>query len=244
MSDKILEVGAAGIEGMDEKVKVLMNNIVNSQTPGYKKSDVVIKSFPTYLDEAKTKSSTQIPQVTGVSYNQSPGTLVSTGNKTDIAIGGPGFFEVETPNGIAYTRDGRFVFDKDGKLVTVAGNYPVIGRGGQVSMTPGSNVDFTADGKVIVDGIEVNALQVVTFDDQSALKPISGALFKADSDAQIQANPNPRVVSGYVETSNVNDIEEMMNLIYYSHIYNVDTKVVSNREAMLAKAVTMGNPPQ
>jgi len=58
VGDKILEVGGAGIESADAKVKALMNNMVNSETPGYRKSDVVIKSFPTYLEEAQRRSST------------------------------------------------------------------------------------------------------------------------------------------------------------------------------------------
>jgi flagellar basal-body rod protein FlgG len=244
MGDRILEVGGAGIESADAKVKALMNNIVNSETPGYRKSDVVIKSFPTYLEEAKVRSSTSVPQVQSMNYNQSPGTLLRTGNKTDLAIGGEGFFVVETPWGNCYTRDGRFALDQEGKLVTVAGNYPVLGAAGRITLTPGSNAEFTSEGKVLMDGDIINSLKIVKFSDLSSLESVSGSLFKAKEKAEFETLQSPRVISGYVEASNVNIIEEMMNLIYLSRIYGIDSKLVSNRDAMLSKAMEIGKPAQ
>jgi flagellar basal-body rod protein FlgF len=244
MGDKILEVGGAGIEGADAKVKVLMNNMVNSETPGYKKSDVIIKSFPTYLDAAQKRSSTQIPRVEGVFYDQNPGTLLRTGNNTDLAIGGEGFFVVKTPQGEGYTRDGRFTLDQDGRLVTSAGSYPVMGTAGPITVNPGDKVEFSSDGKMRVNGSEENAIQVVKFADKTALTPISGSVFKAKGTPKMEFDESPRIVSGYVEASNVNIIEEMMNLIYLSRVYGIDSKIVSNRDSMMGKAVTMGSPTQ
>ena len=244
MGDRILEVGGAGIEGADAKVKALMNNMVNSETPGYRKSDVVIKSFPTYLEAAQQRSSAQIPQIEGVHYNQTPGTLLRTGNRTDLAIGGDGFFVIETPQGEGYTRDGRFALNQDGKLVTVSGNYPVMGIGGPIIVNPGDDIEFSGDGKVRVKGAEINTVKIVKFEDASALTPLNGSVFKASDQAQIEVNQTPRVVSGYVEASNVNIIEEMMNLIYLSHVYGLDTKIVANREAMLSRAMDIGKPAQ
>ena len=244
MGDRILEVGGAGIEGADAKVRALMNNMVNSETPGYRKTDVVIKSFPTYLDEARVRSSTQVPQIEGTYYNQSPGTLLRTGNSTDLAIGGEGFFVVETPGGDGYTRDGRFTLDKEGRLVTVSGNYPVVGAGGPITVAPGSSVDFKVDGKVRVNDYDVNTIKIVKFEDLTALKPINGSVFKAEGRPNIETIESPRIISGYVETSNVNIIEEMMNLIYLSKVYGLDAKIVSNRDAMLSKAMEIGKPAQ
>lgn len=244
MGDKILEVGGAGIEGAEAKVRALMSNMVNSETPGYRQSDVVIKSFPTYLEEAKIRSSTQVPQIEGAYYNQNPGTLLRTGNKTDLAIGGSGFFVVETPQGEGYTRDGRFTLDQNGNLVSVAGNYPLVGLGGNIRVEPGKEVEFTARGDVLVDGAVVNTIKVVKLDDLSDLKLMGGSIFKSSGKANIETVESPRVMSGYVEASNVNLIEEMMNLINLSRAYNIDTKVVANRDAMLTRAMEMGRPAQ
>jgi flagellar basal body rod protein FlgG len=244
VGDKILEVGGAGIEGADAKVKALMNNMVNSETPGYRKSDIVIKSFPTYLEAAQKRSSTQVPQIEGTYYNQTPGTLLRTGNKTDLAIGGEGFFVVETPQGEGYTRDGRFVLNRDGNLVTTAGNYPVKGISGPIVVNPGDEVEFSGDGKMRVNGVETGTIKVVKFEDLTALTPVTGSLFKASDQAQMEINQTPRIVSGYVEASNVNIIQEMMNLIYLSRVYGIDSKIVSNRETMMTKAITLGQPSQ
>ena len=244
MGDKILEVGAAGIEGADAKVKALMNNMVNSETPGYRKSDVVIKSFPTYLEEAQRRSSTQVPQIERSYYNQTPGTLLRTGNKTDLAIGGEGFFVIETPQGEEYTRDGRFTLDQEGRLVTASGNYAVLGLGGPIIINPGDEVEFSGDGRIRVKGVEVNTIKIVKFEDMSVLSPVTGSIFKAGTEARIETNQTPRIVSGYVEASNVNIIEEMMNLIYLSRVYGIDSKIVSNREAMMSRAIEMGRPAQ
>ncbi len=244
MGDKILEVGGAGIEGADAKVKALMNNMVNSETPGYRKSDVVIKSFPTYLEAAQKRSSTQVPQIEGTYYDQTPGTLLRTGNKTDLAIGGEGFFVVETPQGEGYTRDGRFTLNRDGKLVTAAGNYPVMGMSGPIMVNPGDEIEFSGDGKMRVNGVEVNTVKVVKFADMTALTPVNGSIFKASDQAEMEISQAPRIVTGYVEASNVNIIEEMMNLIYLSRVYGIDSKIVSNREVMMTNALEIGKPAQ
>jgi len=244
VADKILEVGGAGIEGMDAKVKAMMNNMVNSETPAYRKSDVVIKSFPTYLDEATQRSSTQIPVIEKTFYDQTPGTLIRTGNQTDVAIGGDGFFVVQTPSGMGYTRDGRFALDQDGNLVTVAGNYQVLGLEGPITVVPGSNIEFSGDGKIMVKNEKIGTIRVANFGDKSELEPLSGSVFTAKSEASLTMNQNPRVVSGYVEASNVNIIDEMVNMMYLSRIYNIDAKIVSNREAMLSRAMDIGKPAQ
>jgi flagellar basal-body rod protein FlgF len=244
MGDKILEVGAAGIEGTDAKVRVMMNNMVNSETPGFRKTDVVIRSFPTYLEAAQKRSSTQVPVIEGIQYDQTPGTLLRTGNATDISIGGEGFFVVETNNGDAYTRDGRFTIDPNGNLVTVSGNYPVKGLEGKISIPLGSKLEISGDGGVVVDNGKVNVLKVVKIKDTTKLKAITGSLFRTEGPVEVEVNANPRVVSGYVEASNSNIIEEMMNLIYLSHAYNANAKIVTNRETMLTRALDMGKPAQ
>jgi len=245
MGDRILEVGAAGIEGAEAKVKAMMNNMVNAETPGYKKTDVVIKSFPTYLEEAKIRSSTQVPKVESVIYDQSPGTMVRTGNKYDVAIGGNGYFVVQTPWGNGYTRDGRFTLDKEGNLVTVSGNYPVIGAGGPITVTAGESFDFLPDGGIKMnDGSLVNTIKIVTVDDTSKLRPMGASLYQITGNAQVTDNSAPRIMSGYVEASNDNIIKDMADLVYITHVYSNDAKIISNREAMLSRALDIGRPAQ
>ncbi|MFC1559469.1 flagellar hook-basal body protein [Candidatus Margulisiibacteriota bacterium] len=244
MSDPILEVGGAGIESTDAKVKVLMNNMVNSETPGFRRADAVIQSFPTYLDAAQNRSTTQIPKVETIRHDQTPGTLLRTGNKLDVAIGGDGFFVIETPAGRGYTRDGRFTLDMDGRVVTTAGNHPVVGEGGPISISPGSEIEVTGTGEILVDGVKEDQLRVVGFKDPSSLDPLSGSTFKATSRANEKIIDVPRVIQGYVETSNVNMVDSMMELVYLSRIYGLNAKIISNRDVMMSRAIEMGRPSQ
>ena len=103
MTDKIFEIGDSGIEAAEERAKSLMNNMVNAETPGYRKSDVTVKAFPLELEAAEARQKGKIgpmaPKVEGAYYSHAPGALVRTGNDTDLAIGGDGFFVIEGPFG-------------------------------------------------------------------------------------------------------------------------------------------------
>ena len=113
MTDRILEIGEAGLETTDEKVKKLMDNMVGAQVPGYRKSDVVVRSFPLELQSAQQRlsSSASKPMVEGTFYNNIHGALIKTDNQLDLALGSDGFFVVSGSWGEGYTRDGRFHLD-------------------------------------------------------------------------------------------------------------------------------------
>jgi len=252
MSDNILSIGQAGLETSDARVKAMMNNIVNAQTPGFRKSDVSIKSFPMMLDQAesdlesRTSSRAMLPKVNGVYKNQSHGPLFKTGGATDAAIGGDGYFVLQGPEGEIFTRDGRFTLDQDGKLISVSGNYPVLGKSGPIMIIPGSKLELAQNGSVLVDDVETDRLRVVLFSEPKKLESINNTFYRippAQNNVYIE-DENPRVIQGYIEASNVSVMDEMMEMIYLSRIYGVDTKVVQARDAALAKAMELGRPAQ
>lgn len=241
MTDSILELGSAGLDSTDQRVRKLMDNIVNSEVPGYKKSDVVITAFPQLLDQATQKISTMKPQADSTFYNHIHGALIKTGNALDLALGSDGFFVINGPWGEGYTRDGRFILDNEGRLLSVVGNYPVSGQNGAIVVTPGSQVEFTQQGDVVVDGTVIDRIKVIDTDSKQSLISINGSIFKSPSNALNMVEvSDPRVIQGYVEASNVNIVDSMMEMIYLERQYNINTKVVSTRDGMLGKAMELG----
>ena len=245
MTDRIFEIGGAGLESTDQRVRKLMDNVVNSEVPGYQKSEAVITGFPLELDRANQKITAVKPQAEGTFYSNIQGGLVKTNGKLDLALASDGYFVIAGPWGEGFTRDGRFRLDKDGKVLTVAGSFPVLGQAGPLVVAPGANVEFSQSGEMKVDGTLVDRIRVVKPEQKDAFDSLNGSIFrKSDNYSAVQEVDSPRVIQGYVETSNVNVVDQMMEMIYLERIYSLDTKIVSTRDSNLAKALTLSQPSQ
>jgi len=245
MTDRILEIGSAGLESSDQRVRKLMDNMVNAQVPGYKKSEAVVRSFPMELDAASQRVSAMKPQVEGSFYNNIQGALIKTGGKLDLALGSDGYFVLQGPWGEGFTRDGRFRLDKDGRLLTVAGNFPVLGTRGPIMVPEGADIAIDQTGIITANGVEIGQILVLQPEQKNALESLNGSIFKRKSgDLVMQEIESPRIVQGYVEASNVNVIDSMMEMIYLERIYNINTKVIQTRDTTLARAMELGRPSQ
>jgi flagellar basal-body rod protein FlgG len=176
---------------------------------------------------------------------QTQGSLEQTGNSKDVAIDGKGFFQVLMPDGNnAYTRDGSFQVNESGQLVTADG-YPVqpavlipqdalsitIGKDGVVTVTqPGSN-----------ESTQVGQLSLSTFVNPAGLQSIGDNLYLETSASGMRNESTPglngagRLDQGYVETSNVNVVEEMVSMIQTQRAYEINSKAVQTSDEMLAK---------
>ncbi|MBU1867182.1 MAG: flagellar hook basal-body protein [Candidatus Margulisbacteria bacterium] len=245
MTDRILEIGSAGLETADQRVRKLMDNMVGAEVPGYKKSEVVVRGFPLELDNAQNKISSMKPQVESTHYKTASGALVKTNNKLDVALGSEGYFVVSGPWGEGYTRDGRFRLDKEGRLITVAGNLPVVGKMGPVIVTPGSEVEFTQEGEIKVDGAVVDRLQILKPEGTDALASLNGSIFKKSSSLSIMTEvDDPRLIQGYVESSNASIVDQMMEMMQVERLNWVMSKVISTRDQNLSRAMELGRPTQ
>ena len=205
----------------EERLKIVTNNLANADTPGYKKD---VSSFHQYLLSVLGKRYTDF----------SPGLLKPTKNPLDLAIEGNGFFTISTPMGIRYTRRGDFSLNSKQILVT-KDNYPVLGKKGPI-VIKGSKVSIDTNGNVWVDGRLVDTLKIVAFPKGTKLKKEGGGIFAAE--AKSAGRPSSIIVhQGFLESANVNVIENMINMIEIIRTYEACQKVIQSLDETDNKAI-------
>jgi flagellar basal-body rod protein FlgG len=237
------------------EMDVISNNLANVSTNGYKASQPIFQDllYQTVRQPgAQSTEDTEMPSGmqlgTGVQQVATErmftqGNLQQTGNSTDVAIQGNGFIQVQMPDGTtSYTRDGSFQTNQNGQLVTPAG-YPVVPAitipPNAVSMTIGTDgvVSVTQQGNV--NNVQIGALQLATFVNPAGLQAEGENLFSetASSGAPNISTPGVNgtgtINQGYVETSNVNVVQELVNMIQTQRNYEINSKAVSTSDQML-----------
>lgn len=212
-------ITASGMLTRELAQEVLANNMANARTTGFKRDRVLFRGV---LPEG----------VLRVSTDHSQGPLFRTGNPFDLAIQGRGFFVVETPEGIRYTRDGHFSLDEEGTLVTADG-YPVLGEGGTLKLE--GTVSFGEDGTVKVGDVVVGRLRIEDFEDLGVLRKVGGGLFAAD----VEGRPAEdfRIRQGFLEGANVSLVAEMVRMIANYRAYEAEQKALLAQDETLKKAV-------
>lgn len=228
----------SGNLAMMNQLDVLANNLANVNTPGYKKDTIRFESVLAATASQGDSGAVDTPALVMQEYSVdfSSGVMKLTDNTFDLALDGEGFFVVNTPDGQAYTRQGNFRIDANGKLVTVDG-YEVLGGGAPI-LIDGGTVSFDSEGKIFVEGLETGTIDVVDFPKPYDLRKIGSALFMPNSDA---ARPSPAretlVMQGHLEGSNVNVLEEMVRMIETTRSSESCQKMIQNYDQMTAKAV-------
>ena len=163
-----------------------------------------------------------------------PGTLRATGQPLDLALEGPGWFEIATPGGPAYTRNGAFHVDAQGRLVDVAG-HPVLGDGGEVSVSRTPSIG--PDGSVREDGRVVARLRIVGFDDPAALVGGTGGVYTAVAPGRSLAPGESPVRSGHLENANVQPVREMVDLMQAMRRFESVHRALQIHDDMLGRAI-------
>lgn len=233
---------ASGMMAEMERSDTIANNLANANTAGFKKDTAITRDFKGMLI-SRINDGAQAPVIgtlgTGVmvdevATNHAAGGMRPTGNDLDMAIDGQGFFSVETPTGIRYTRNGTFSLNSRSELVTQNG-HRVLGQNGPIVINKGGKVTVSPDGRIFADNIQVNQLQVLEFADNRSLIKEGDSLFNA---GQAQSQPaTGQVKQGMLEQANVNVISEMVNLIAGYRAYEVNAKTVQAHDQLLDKAV-------
>ncbi|MFW3614462.1 flagellar basal-body rod protein FlgG [Billgrantia antri] len=254
---KSLWTAKTGLESQQVKLDVISNNLANVSTNGFKRSRAVFEDLlyqnlrqPGAQNDVQNRLPSGIQVGTGVrpvatERLHSQGGLEQTENSRDLAINGKGFFQVLMPDGsTAYTRDGSFQLNENGQMVNANG-YPLepaiiipdnalsisIGEDGIVSVTqPGVN-----------QALEVGQITVSTFINETGLESIGGNLYRETTssgprnEAMPGMNGAGRLFQGYVETSNVNVVEEMVSMIQTQRAYEINSRAVQTSDEMLAR---------
>ncbi|PMS30807.1 flagellar basal-body rod protein FlgG [Trinickia symbiotica] len=253
--NRSLYIAATGMNAQQAQMDVISNNLSNVSTNGFKGSRAVFQDliYQTLRQPgANSTQQTELPsgsQVgTGVEqvaterlYTQ--GNLQQTGNSTDVAINGNGFFQVQMPDGTtAYTRDGGFQKNAQGQLVTASG-YQLIPAitipNNATSLTIGTDgvVSITVAGSTNTQNI--GTLQLATFINPAGLESKGQNLF---SETASSGTPNVTtpglngagmVQQGYLEASNVNVVQELVNMIETQRAYEINSKAVQTSDQML-----------
>jgi flagellar basal-body rod protein FlgG len=256
-----LWISKTGLDAQQTQMDVIANNLANVSTSGFKRSRAVFEDL-LYQNirqpGAQSSQQTQLPSGLQLGTGVRPvateriftqGNLQQTGNDKDVAIQGAGFFQVLLPDGmIAFTRDGSFQVDGQGQLVTASGfpvqptiNIPLgsqaltIARDGTVSVVPAGSSTAT----------QIGSIQLATFINPAGLQAKGENLY-VETDASGNASSNVPgangvgiLSQGFVETSNVNVVEELVNMIQTQRAYEINSKAITTSDQMLQKLTQM-----
>jgi flagellar basal-body rod protein FlgG len=255
-----LYTGAAGMMTQQNRTSVIANNLANANTTGYKRDRALDAEFhpmlmrrinddmPIKVTDFKGFSLDRRPPAVGtlglgaytseIAVDHAPGHFMTTGNPLDLAIGGNGFFVIDTPQGLRYTRNGNFYRAVNGDLVTSDGQA-VLSRQGRPINIPedAGTIIVTADGSIFADGAPIDTLGFVEFDgDRRAVLKQGDSLFYPQEGAEPQPATG-NIVQGVLERSNVNVVSEMVDLIDNYRIYEANSKAVTTQDTMLDHSV-------
>jgi flagellar basal body rod protein FlgG len=234
---------------------LISHNLANVDTPGFKQ---LLVSLDDFVD---TEVSTR-PEAAGWPARFHPATLPrelgelglgvetiqpvtdfeagalrQTGQLLDMALHGPGFFRIQTPQGERYTRDGRFMRDAAGSLVTVDGFQVLDAAGAPISL-PDGQLAVAGDGLLTVNGQAAGQLGLASFADvenELARDPVNGNLFIAAGAPT--GTDQGQVVQGYLETSNINPAQLMTQMVAVGRAYEAAQRLVQTQDELLGRAI-------
>lgn len=230
------------------RLESVSNNLSNVNTTGYKRSEVSQLTFPQTLIHRMDQSPVgggALSTPVGVTADnvaveethtfQEPGSLRSTERNLDMAVQEPsGFFALDTPEGVRYTRDGSFFLSEDGTLVNAQG-FTVMGEEGEITLdTHSPEVD--GEGGIYQEGGHVDTLQVFSFEEEELLWKEGYNLFEAEEGAAPELLENPQINQGHLEESNADLSRQMSDLIKVSRSYESAQKVSQIYDRMLSQA--------
>ncbi|HQS57081.1 MAG: flagellar basal-body rod protein FlgG [Gallionellales bacterium 35-53-114] len=252
-----LWISKTGLEAQQTQMDTISNNLANVSTTGFKRSRTVFEDLlyqtmrqPGEATSQQTSAPSGLQVGTGVrpvatERIHTQGNLQQTGNKFDVAISGEGFLPILLPNGsIAYTRDGSFQADSQGQLVTASGyamqppiNIPADAE--SVNIASDGTVSIRQPGAAAL--VQIGSIQLATFVNPGGLTSKGGNLYEESASSGAAkfnlpgTNGAGTLTQGYLETSNVNVVEELVNMIQTQRAFEINSKAITASDQMLQK---------
>ncbi len=215
------------------RLNQISNNLANVNTNGYKKEHV---TFWEMLYTA-TDDQQRVGKAMKIITDHSQGSFETTGNNLDFAISGEGFFKIQTPEGIRYSRNGNFTINNEGQLSTMDGNL-VIGAGGAITLE-NDQIQVGGDGLITANGETINQLALVSFSDLNDLAKAGNSLFKIkNEDTKEQTPDNISIQQGFLESSNVNITLELTEMIDLQRSYQTQQKIIQTIDDINGQAIS------
>jgi flagellar basal-body rod protein FlgF len=239
---------AAAMNANSRWQEVIAENLAGASIPGSRKQDVSFSAVSAGIPSAFPGSPQGgfVMPSSSATVNFLPGTLRPTGLPTDLAVEGPGFFEVQLPNGNhAFTRDGELQLSPQGQLVTKQG-YLVMSDGGPLQLDPANSapISVAATGEVSQGGVLKGRLRLVEFSQPNQLSSIGAGCFIAGNPSQQPtAAQNSQIHQGFLEGANTSPTTEMASLITAMRMFETNQKVMQMQDERMGRVITeLGNP--
>jgi len=220
---------------LDRELSIIANNVANASTTGFRREEPIFTEYVRGLIGSASLSETRIG---AAAIGEEQGEFIETKSPLDIAIEGPGWFQVETPRGERLTRAGTFVRAPDGALATPDG-YRLSGDGGAIQIPlQASRVIVAEDGTVSADGTPIG--RIALFDaNPTTLSREGETLFRTSG--ELTAIENPKVRQGFVEASNVNAVSEIARLIEVQRAFEMSQQLANDEDDRIRRAIeTLG----
>lgn len=250
-----LWVAKTGLDAQQTRMSVISNNLANTNTTGFKRGRVVFEDL-LYQNVrqvgAQSSQDTQFPsgmnlgtgvRVVATEKLFTQGNLIETGNALDVAVNGRGFLQILLPDGsVAYTRDGQLQVNAQGQIVNASGHplQPAITvPANTMSITVGTDGTVSVSTQGQAQTTQIGNVQLADFINPAGLQPIGQNLFlESGASGSPQAgtpglNGLGQLVQGNVETSNINVVEELVNMIEAQRSYEMNSKAISATDRML-----------
>ncbi|MCC2111412.1 MAG: flagellar basal-body rod protein FlgF [Hyphomicrobiales bacterium] len=231
---------------LQHELDVIANNLANMNTTGFKGEALLFEEYlsPDASMDSFMASDRDVSYVWDVATVRdfSQGAIFSTGNPFEVALNGEGFLVVETPDGERYTRNGAFVTNEFGELVTNDG-YRVLGEGGGPIVVGIEDVDIAiaGDGTISTATGVIDRLRLVEFEDPQQLEKIGNSLYAGESPRPAEST---RVVQGAVEKSNVVPVVELSRMIEVTRTYDVVSRLMRQEDELRSRAIErLGTAP-
>lgn len=238
--DPLLVSAASGLRARMESLDMLANNIANASTAGYKNDR---EFYSIYIDAEAREGLSEpaqgtLPVIEKPWTDFSQGNIQATGNQLDLALSGKGFFSVNGPAGVLYTRNGNFHLSTSGAVVTQEG-YPVRLTEGNILRTQSSlPLEISTDGTVAQDGAVLGRLEIVNFAETAALSKQGSTFFRpADPNTAPVVPAAVEVQQGKLENSNVANAESAVRLVSLMRQFEMLQKAISLGGEMNRKAI-------